>query len=151
MKSEPQGRNTKSKKPVITGNTVRVYLHVLRHGPCELREVQHGLNFSSPSLASYHLRKLMESGYVSQDEFGKYAALSEGTFELLGGYSKLGASVVPQSFFFSLLLTILVAFFGIEALLNPAITPYLLAAALGTVGALWYETVRLWRKLATWN
>ena len=149
--SQPTGSISTAKKPEITGNTVRVYLHVLRHGPCELREVQHGVGLASASLASYHLKRLMERGYVKQDEYGKYIALSEGTFELLGGYSKLGAAIVPQTFFLALLVTGLVMFFGLEDLRNSGVAPYLFGSALLAVGALWYETVRLWRRLATWN
>ncbi len=151
MNEQPPSIDKNSQKPVIAGNTVRVYLHLLKHGPCELRDVQHGLGFASASLASYHLRRLMERGYVKQDEFGKYVAQGEGTLELLGGYSKLGPAVVPQAFFFSLLLTVLVAFFGFEALRNPDVTPYLFVVALAAVGVLWYETARLWKRLATWN
>ena len=57
----------------IRGNTLKIYLYLLKHGPSELREVQHGLELSSASLASYHLGKLVEAGYVSQDEVGKYS------------------------------------------------------------------------------
>jgi len=133
------------------GNTLRVYLFVLRHAPCELRDVQHGLGMASPSLASYHLSKLIEGGYVKQDAFGKYVSVGDAAPELLAGYSKLGATVVPQSLFFSLLLTILVAFFGIESLSQSSLTPYLVGVAVAAVAALWFETFRLWRKLATWK
>jgi hypothetical protein len=137
--------------PEVRGNTLRVYLHVLKHGPCELREVQHGLALSSPSLASYHLNRLIEAGYVTQEGSGKYIALKDATSEFLAGYSKIGATIVPQSFFFSLFFTMLVAFFGFEALYTPAFVMYLVVISSAAVAVLWYETVRLWRRFATWK
>ena len=54
----------------IKGNTLKVYLYLLRNGPAELREIQRGIGLSSPSLVSYHLGKLTEAGFAGQDEFG---------------------------------------------------------------------------------
>ncbi len=141
----------RTKRPALAGNTLRVYLHVLKFGPCELKDVQRGLDLASPSLASYHLGKLIEAGYVMQDQYGRYATTKDATAEFLAGYSKLGTSVVPQSFFFSLLFTILVAFFGYESQFNPSFTSYLVVVAVGAVAVLWYETFRLWKRLATWK
>lgn len=67
----------------ITGNALRVYLYLVTHGACELREVQRGLDLSTPSLASYHLKKLAEAGYVRQDRDGKYFAIQEASTEIL--------------------------------------------------------------------
>jgi len=144
-------KEEKVRRLEVKGNTLRVYLYVLRHGPCELREVQHGLALSSASLAIYHLNKLIEAGYVGQDGSGRYAALKDATSEFLAGYSKVGATIVPRSFFFSLLFTMLVTFFGIEAIHDSGFTPDLLAVSVAAVAALWYETAGLWRRLATWE
>ncbi|HYB84738.1 MAG TPA: hypothetical protein VED86_05360, partial [archaeon] len=56
--------NTNKASPPIRGNTTRVYLFVLKNGPCELREVQRALKLSTPSLAFYHLSRLVQSGVV---------------------------------------------------------------------------------------
>jgi len=77
--------------------------------------------------------------------------LKDATSEFLAGYSKVGATIVPRSFFISLLFTMLVAFFGLEALRDSAFTPDLLVVSVAAVGALWYETAGLWRRLATWE
>jgi predicted transcriptional regulator len=53
----------------IRGNTLKVYLYLLKHGPSELKDIQRGLNLSSASLASYHLGKLLETGFVKQDNY----------------------------------------------------------------------------------
>ena len=132
----------------IKGNTLKVYLYLLRHGPSELRDVQRGIGLSSPSLASYHLGKLMEAGFAKQDEFGKYFAVKETSDQVLVGYSKMGTTVVPQMFFFALLFTILAAFFSFMALSNAGFTVYLVGVCAAMVLVFWFETVRLWRKLA---
>lgn len=132
----------------IRGNTLKVYLYLLRHGPSELRDIQRGIDLSSASLASYHLRKLSEAGFVTQDEHGRYFAVKEASDRVLEGYSRMGPTIVPQLFFFALLFTILVAFFSFGALYASGFTPYLVALCAAMVLVLWYETVRLWRRLA---
>lgn len=132
----------------IRGNTLKVYLYLLRHGPSELRDVQRGVGLSTASLASYHLAKLSDAGFVKQDERGMYFALKESSDRVLEGYSKMGPAIVPQLFFFALLFTILAAFFSFEALYASGFTVYLVAVCAAMVLVLWYETVRLWRRLA---
>jgi hypothetical protein len=132
----------------IRGNTLKVYLYLLRHGPSELRDVQRGVGLSSASLASYHLRRLTEAGFVTQDEHGRYSAVKEASDRILEGYSRIGPAIVPQLFFFALLFTILVTFFSFEALYAPGFTVYLAAVSIAMVIVFWYETVRLWRRLA---
>jgi hypothetical protein len=103
---------------------------------------------SSASLASYHLGRLTEAGFVTQDEHGRYSAVKEASDRILEGYSRIGPAIVPQLFFFALLFTILVAFFSFEALFAPGFTVYLAAVSVAMVIVFWYETVRLWRRLA---
>jgi hypothetical protein len=132
----------------VRGNALKVYLYLLKHGPSELRDIQHGVGLSSASLASYHLGKLSEAGFVLQDEHGKYSAVKEASDRVLEGYSKMGPTIVPQLFFFALLFTILTAFFSFEALYTSGFTVYLVIVCATMVVVFWYETVRLWRKLA---
>ena len=136
----PEGRE-------IRGNTLRVYLYLLRHGPSELRDVQREVGLSTASLASYHLGKLVDAGYAKQDELGRYVATGESPGELLADYSKIGAAVVPQLFFFALLFTILTVFFSYEVLFDAHFTLYLVAISFAMVAVLWLQTVRLWRRL----
>ena len=138
----------RSENQEIRGNTLRVYLYLLKHGPSELREVQHALNFSSASLASYHLGKLLETGFARQDEYGKYSAVKEASDRILEGYSKIGPAVVPQLFFFSLLFTILVVFFSVATWSGLGFIPYLIGVSFAMLAVFWFETIRLWRKLA---
>jgi hypothetical protein len=132
----------------IRGNTLKVYLYLLKHGPSELRDIQRGLTLSSASLASYHLGKLLEMGFAKQDEYGKYSAVKEASDKILEGYSKIGSAVVPQLLFFSLLFTILVVFFSIAAWSVMDFVPYLIGVSVAMLAVFWFETIRLWRKLA---
>lgn len=132
----------------VRGNTLKVYLYLLRHGPCQLRDIQRGVGLSSPSLASYHLGKLSEAGYVKQDEFGRYFGVKEVSSEVLVGYSKIGTAIVPQLTFFTVLFTILTAFFAYEAVITPRLTVFLIATSIAMVVVLWYETLRIWGRLA---
>jgi hypothetical protein len=131
----------------IRGNTLKVYLFLLKHGSSELREIQRGLDMSSASLASYHLGKLTEANFVGQDKQGKYFAVKDASTKVLEGYSKVGPAVVPQLFFFSLLFTIVVSFFSIETFLGSDFTFWLILVGVAMVIILWYETLILWRRL----
>jgi hypothetical protein len=112
-----------------------------------LREVQRGLGLSTPSLASYHLGRLMDSGYVRQDEESWYVGEKEASTEILQGYSKVGNALVPQQLFFTLLFTVLITFFGFKSLNSSVFTPYLIGSSMALVVLMWFETVRLWRRL----
>jgi hypothetical protein len=137
-----------SENQEIRGNTLKVYLYLLKHGPSELRDIQRALNLSSASLASYHLGKLLETGFAKQDEHGKYSAVKEASDKILDGYSKIGPAVVPQLFFFYLLFTILVVFFSIATWSGLGFVPYLIGVSIAMLAVFWFETIRLWRKLA---
>ena len=141
-------KNGSTNPPELRGNTLRTYLQVLKHGPCELRDVQHELGLSTPSLASYHLGKLVEAGYVKQDEQSRYMASSDAVGNILEGYSKIGTTIVPQLSFSAVLFTILIGYFSFEALYVPSFIPYLVIVSLATAVLLWFETFRLWRKFA---
>jgi len=146
-----KGAGQQARKPDIRGNTLRVYLYLLQHTPADLRDVQHSLGLSTPSLASYHLGKLLEGGYATQNEHGQYVAVRESTSAILEGYTKLGAAVVPQLAFFAMLFTALVGYFALMSLNYPPFVPGLIVISVAMVVVLWYETLRVWRRLATWK
>jgi hypothetical protein len=135
----------------LKGNTLRVYLLLLSKGPCELRDVQRALGFSTPSLASYHLNKLIEAGYATQNPAGQYCSVKDASGEILEGFTRVGGVLVPQLTFFSILFTALIAFFGLMSLSNPEYVRFLVATSTVLVAVLWYETARVWRRLASWR
>jgi hypothetical protein len=135
----------------LKGNTLRVYLHLLRNGPCELRDVQRALGFSTPSLASYHLNRLIRAGYAAQNTAGQYHSVKDVSEEILEGYTKIGTVLIPQLAFFAVLLTALIVFFSIMSLTDPRFVTPLILTSLGMVAVVWYETARVWRRLASWK
>ncbi|MDG6983113.1 MAG: hypothetical protein JRN28_00945 [Nitrososphaerota archaeon] len=134
----------------IRGNTLRVYVYLLRSGASELRDVQRALGFSTPSLASYHLGRLVEAGYATQDEHGRYLVVQGATNAILDGYTKLGGVVVPQLLFFAILFSVVIGFFAYMSLMYAAYVPLLVGAAAVMILVFWYETARVWRRLASW-
>jgi predicted DNA-binding transcriptional regulator len=58
-------------KDYVTGTTLRVYRYMYRAGtPMSMRDVQRGLDLSSPSVAEYHIKKLVRAGLVQEREDG---------------------------------------------------------------------------------
>jgi DNA-binding transcriptional ArsR family regulator len=56
---------------VLRGTTMEVYRFLLKSSkPVGAREVQRALNLSSPSLATYHLSKLEETGLLKKESDG---------------------------------------------------------------------------------
>jgi len=131
----------------IRENTLRVYFHLLKHGPCELSDARRKTRLSTASLASYHLGKVVEAGYARQDEQGRYLAKAESSGQIIRGYSKIGTAIVPQLFFFALLFSILTVFFSFESFSNNEFLPFVVAMSSAMVGVFWFETARLWRRL----
>ncbi len=123
----------------------------MKHKTVELREIQHALNFSSASLVSYHLNKLVEAGYMRHNEDGSYSLEKDITNDLLDGYTRIGVNIVPQLMFLALLFTVLVGYFSYESLLSQNFVLYLVMVSASVVALLWYETAKLWRKLVTWT
>jgi hypothetical protein len=59
-------------KSTLNGTTLRVYRYLYRQAgkPIGVHDVQSGLGLSSPSVAHYHIRKLVEEGLAREDAGG---------------------------------------------------------------------------------
>ncbi len=58
-------------KDYVTGTTLRVYRYMYRAGTAmSIRDIQRGLELSSPSVAEYHIKKLVRAGLVQEREGG---------------------------------------------------------------------------------
>jgi predicted DNA-binding transcriptional regulator len=56
---------------VLKGTTLRVYRYMYRSGtPLGIHDVQRALKLSSPSVAEYHIKKLMRAGLVQERQDG---------------------------------------------------------------------------------
>ena len=136
--------------PTIKGNTTRVYLFVLKNGPCELREVQRALKLSTPSLASYHLSRLIESGVVGRTEDGRYTVVADISADLLEGYVKFGRRIIPQFFFLTLIFTAILAYYVYLVWRLPLDTDDIVTIVYSlSIIVLWYETIKIWRRLSS--
>ena len=56
---------------LLNSTTLRVYRFLYKQGkPVGVHEIQKGLSLSSPSLAHYHIQKLLEQGLVREEAGG---------------------------------------------------------------------------------
>ncbi len=93
MKSEASG--------LVSGKTWDVYLYILTSNhPVGVREVWKGLNLSTPSLAQYHINKLVELGLIQKDPSGKYVAKSKAQISVLKSFVFVGGKLIPKLFFY---------------------------------------------------
>jgi DNA-binding transcriptional ArsR family regulator len=55
----------------LTGTTYRVYRYMFKAGgPVGIYDIQRGLKLSSPSVAQYHVKKLLQMGLVKEEGQG---------------------------------------------------------------------------------
>jgi len=85
----------------VAGTTWNVYLHILTsEKPQGVREVWRALNFSSPSLAQYHINKLLEMNLVESTLDGKYRANEVERMDVLRGFVLLRGRLIPRLVFY---------------------------------------------------
>ena len=135
----------------LKGNTLRVYMHILMKGAesVGVREIQNELNFSSPSLARYHLEKLKEMGLLKQNgEGGSYVLLKEVKVDVLHPFLTLGSLIIPRLVTYAVMMTILfvcVILFVIPSSNFVELEFFAIVMGSLSVIALWYESLRSWR------
>ncbi|HKX81314.1 MAG TPA: hypothetical protein VJL54_03590 [Nitrososphaera sp.] len=142
--SDDAGRKL-SVEEQLKGKTLQVYMYMIKKKePVGVREVQRDLSFSSPSVANYHIEKLVELALVSQDEYGRYFVAQKVQVGVLQAFVNIGGLAVPRlSFFAAFFTTMLLAY----VLLNMAdLNIYAIGFASAGAAAFWYETVRIWLK-----
>ena len=131
----------------LKGNTLRAYWALLnsKDGVIGVRELQRQLGFSSPTLATYHLNKLVELELVVKER-GNYRLEREVKVGVLKQFIKIGTFLLPRYVLYATMFTILLIFFftqlgqrGVSFYSNFA----LILAIISTVIA-WYETIRVW-------
>ena len=83
----------------LEGKTLIVYAYIVRADePVGAREVTRAVNFSSASVAHYHLQKLETLGLIEKNSYGKYTIRKKVS---VGGYVWVGRSLVPRLMFYS--------------------------------------------------
>ena len=96
----------------ISGTTWEVYLYILTSDkPQGVREIWRGLNLSSPSLAQYHVNKLLDLGLIDHTSEGKYRANEREQRDVLRSFVLLRGRLVPRLVFYgAFLLGILIIY-----------------------------------------
>ena len=131
----------------LKGKTLLVYMHILKN-PDEsvgVREVQRELGFSSPSVSSYHLNKLLDLGLV-ENVYGDYRLVKEVKVGVLRQFVTLGGVMLPRYLFYAVLMTTMLVTYLVQRPFIPtrdAITAVVMGAVPTVI--LWYETYRIWR------
>ena len=133
----------------LKGKTLLVYLYLLQHSDKEgvgVREVQRELRFSSPSVASYHLQKLVDLG-LAKKELGEYSLAREVRVGLLRHFVMIGRFMLPRYLFYAVLVSTMLFTYILQfpQTLSKYNVATLLIGAVPTV-ILWYETIRIWRE-----
>ncbi len=129
----------------LKGKTFQLYLYLLKHGPAVgIREVQRELGFSSPSVASHHMEKLVDLGIVERDNFGRYVLVKKVDVGVLQSFANIGGLTLPRLGFYA-------PFFTVIALASLILTPasvnlYTFVGMVGGAVAFWYEAWRTWSK-----
>lgn len=131
---------------LLRGRTLRVYYVLLSlREPIGPRQLQRKLGLSSPSLAAYHLDKLVEYGLVRCDR-GVYSVEEVVQVGVLKQFIFIGRLALPRHLFYAVffsaaLITYLVMY------PQPLIFANVVAWILGIIaaGVCWYETVRVFR------
>jgi len=87
-------------RDVLRGLTLKVYKYILQNNkPVGIREVQRGLNLSSPTLALYHMNKLEEAGLIKKEAAGYVADRI-----ILQNLIRLRRVLIPRNFFYMIFL-----------------------------------------------
>jgi DNA-binding transcriptional ArsR family regulator len=133
-------------KSQLKGTTLRVYWHLLRSGkPTTIRHLQRDLSFSSPSVASYHLEKLIDLDLVKKVA-GDYELKKTVSLEAVSSFVRISHLMIPRyvfytAFFLTLLIVFTVGHVGSLSLQG------VFALVFGVSGFIitGYETWRQWR------
>ncbi|MCX8170839.1 MAG: hypothetical protein N3E47_02530 [Candidatus Bathyarchaeota archaeon] len=130
----------------LKGKTLKVYMYLLERSGSRVgvREVQRQLKFSSPSLAAYHLDKLVSLGLVGKTATGEYFLAQEVKVGVLKFFVKLGRYMVPRFMFYAVWVTSMLITYIIFYEHNWSVHN-IIALMFGLIASiiLWAETIKL--------
>lgn len=140
----------------LKGKTLQVYWFMLKHGkPIGVRKLQRELEFSSPSVSSYHLEKLRNLELVDKNSTGTYYLTRKANIGMLNQFMVIRIYntilTLPRYFFYAVFMTIffcgylIVDFFFLHL---PFDASKLFAVATGILSNLflWFETWKTYRE-----
>jgi DNA-binding transcriptional ArsR family regulator len=136
----------------LKGNVLKVYMYLLlkkRDEPVGVRELQRDLEFSSPTLAKYHLQRLVDLGLVKQNEDGGYSLLREVKVDIVEPFLTVGSLLIPRLFAYAVTISILFAYLVFVAIPSgniPFIEYFAVVTSAAGLVSLWYESLRSWSR-----
>jgi hypothetical protein len=142
-----------NKREEISGNTLRVYWYILKNREnCSVREVQRALGFSSSSSAYYHLEKLADKGFLIKDKYGSYQVNNKVKTGSISPFVLVHGFVFPRQLIYAVVTTVMNVLFLMFFWRFLALT-IALALAPGILACIifWYETVKLWPSLPSFE
>jgi len=132
----------------LKGTTLRVYWYALRQkGKVGVREVQRGLNLSSPSVASHHLEKLMRLGLLNKNATGEYNVQEAVQVGFMRFFFRLGRFMLPRHLFYAVFFTSMLLGYLVFYFRTLSVEQFLILTSLGSACIIfWYETARILRE-----
>jgi hypothetical protein len=136
----------------IYGTTYDVYLCILTsNSPVGVREIWRALNLSSPSLAQYHVNKLMELKLI-EPQAGKYVTNDQEQLEALRSFLMLRGMLIPRMVVYAALsagiLTSFLLLYPISWDFRDLVT---VAVCLFSIATFSFEAIKQYRGLTVWK
>lgn len=135
----------------LKGNTLLVYLCLVRNpNPIGIREVQRKLDFSSPTLAAYHLEKLENLGLIYKAPEG-YVLTKEVKIGAIAQLVKFGSLILPRYIFYTVLFASLLLCYVVFVWLTDSMefnvhSSFAFLIGLSAVAIMLYECFRIWKQ-----
>ena len=134
---------------VLRGNTLRVYWYMLsQNESVGVREVQRAIGMSSPSVASYHLSKLVSLELVEKRPDNSYEVSRIVKVGVLRNFINFRGRFLPRYVFVAIFFSAYtIAYLAFTLIAQPGFYDRFIAIAVGVIGALfaWVESIRLWK------
>ena len=134
---------------ILRGNTLRIYLYMLRKNRAVgVREIMRALGLKNPSLAHYHLNKLVQAGYVKQ-QGSKYVLAKQAKIGILKQIIIFQGMLFPRfALYLGLFLGLLVAEVVLIMYKLFLVASFLSILSLGIgVATMLLETINLMKEL----
>jgi hypothetical protein len=131
----------------LKGKTLRVYWYLLKNPEeTSLRTIQRGASLSSPSLATYHLKKLENLGLISTDPHGLYHLERTVKIGMLRFFVGSGRVLMPRYLFYATFYTTPIpsSLIFLPLSTGPVSLLFLIVLSFGMITN-WIETYRIYR------
>ena len=137
----------------VYGKTWDVYICILTSsGPIGVRDIWRDLGLSSPSLAQYHVNKLLELRLIESTTQGKYVTNDEERLEALRSFLALRGMLIPRMVVYAALLSgVMVSYVVFWPWRGDFRDLVVLGVTLFSVSAFLFEAVKQYRGLSAWK